>query len=595
MAATRATGKRRPITRAKPRPAAKKPTRRPTPVPTVGRLWFLDVPFQARVPGAHWDPVRKVHVHAGPVLPEHLQPFQSQPYSWRRWMEDDANGSPGAPPAQVAAMEPRPLQIDGARAILAAATSRPGGAPGRGFLLTDDTGNGKTLTAWLGVLAVAQHRRARSVLVLVDRPKAITIPHWRRTITAAGDGELRILICSPDDLPHLIARNGRPRWAFDILVADEAHLYRNADTARVQRFRKVSRFAADHADAPFIIFTTATPGNHPAEMTYLSPLLAQIHREPVTVWDDFGARLAAAGMPVTRGSYGKWVWNERAAENPAMQAAATRHVRGWLAKATPPFTLYRPAPWGPTPLDLMPVQLGADERAAYETAWAEFQHAINALAGNRAVRADPTRGAAQGRAAVMRFRQKASMIRAPYTVEWAAATVQGGKQAVISCEFVSTAAEPIADALEAAGTPVARIFGGDRSGRDMEAERLRFQTGKARAVVFTPTTSLSLHANEMLSAGGYASPAAREGVMHNVRYSGLAGRQILGRSHRDHQICPWWLGYAEGTAEETIAQIMVTRLKAAGDAAGADSAALAGIAAALGVSWLPVTALEKDQ
>ena len=197
------------------------------------------------------------------------------------------------------------------------------------------------------------------MLVLVDRPKAITIPHWRRTITAAGDGELRILICSPDDLPHLIARNGRPRWAFDILVADEAHLYRNADTARVQRFRKVSRFAADHADAPFIIFTTATPGNHPAEMTYLAPLLAQIHREPVTVWDDFGARLAAAGMPVTRGSYGKWVWNERAAENPAMQAAATRHVRGWLAKATPPFTLYRPAPWGPTPLDLMPVQLGA--------------------------------------------------------------------------------------------------------------------------------------------------------------------------------------------------------------------------------------------
>ena len=71
--------------------------------------------------------------------------------------------------------------------------------------------------------------------------------------------------------------------------------------------------------------------------------------------------------------------------------------------------------------------------------------------------------------------------------------------------------------------------------------------------------------------------------MHNVRYSGLAGRQILGRSHRDHQVCPWWLGYAEGTAEEKVVQIMVTRLKAAGDAAGADSAALAGIAAALGV------------
>ena len=38
---------------------------------------------------------------------------------------------------------------------------------------------------------------------------------------------------------------------------------------------------------------------------------------------------------------------------------------------------------------------------------------------------------------------------------------------------------------------------------------------------------------------------------------------------------------------------MVTRLKAAADAAGADSAALAGIATALGVSWLPLTALEN--
>ena len=334
---TRVLKKPRPGAQAKTAPAAKKrPGKSPIPVPTAGRLWFLDVPFQMRVPGAQWDPVRKVHVYGGDDLPAHLQPYQSQPYSWRRWMEDDANDSPGTPPTPVAPMEPRPMQIDGARVILNAATSRHSGAPGRGFLLTDDTGNGKTLTTWLAVLAVAKHRRARTVLVLVDRPKAITIPHWRRTITAAGDGGLRILICSPDDLPHLIARNGRPRWAFDILIADEAHLYRNADTARVQRFRKISRHSAEHPDAPFIIFTTATPGNHPSEMAYLAPLLAQLHSEPVTAWDHFGARLAAAGIPVTRGSYGKWVWDERAAENPSMQAAAIGHVRGWLAKATHP-------------------------------------------------------------------------------------------------------------------------------------------------------------------------------------------------------------------------------------------------------------------
>jgi hypothetical protein len=80
--------------------------------------------------------------------------------------------------------------------------------------------------------------------------------------------------------------------------------------------------------------------------------------------------------------------------------------------------------------------------------------------------------------------------------------------------------------------------------------------------------------------------------MHNVRYSGLAGRQILGRTHRDHQVSPWWVSYAEGTVEETIAQTMIERFKATSDTAGADSDALIRVAALLGVSWLPPDALD---
>ena len=62
--------------------------------------------------------------------------------------------------------------------------------------------------------------------------------------------------------------------------------------------------------------------------------------------------------------------------------------------------------------------------------------------------------------------------------------------------------------------------------------------------------------------------------MHNVRYSGLAGRQILGRTHRDHQVSPWWVSYAEGTVEERIARTMIERFKATADTAGADSVGL---------------------
>lgn len=574
---------------------ARTPKALPVPVDAaVGeRLWCLAVPFRVAAPGATWDASRKVHVYVGESLPEELQAFRSEQFSWQRWLEDDANGTPGpaAPPAT--AMEPRQLQIDGAAAILAGSNSTYDGHPARGMLITDDVGTGKTLTAWLGILAVAAQRKVGTVLVLVDRPKQITVPHWRRTIRGAGTADLRVLVCTPDELPHLLDA-GRSRWCFDLVVADEAHLYRNLDTARVRRFRTVTRFSTPHGKAPFVLYLTATPGNHPAEMTYLAPLLAQVHGEPPSRWADFGGRLLEAGLPLAK-SYGSWTWNDRARAEPAVQADATATMRSWLTGMEPPLALYRSAPWGPAPLELMPTDLSADERRAYGTAWAQFRRAIEALAADREVRAHPARAASVGRAAVLRLRQKASMIRAATTADWAVAVTRAGRQAVVSCEFVGAAADPISLAVESAGIPVARVYAGRAAGRDLEQERLRFQTGAAPVVVFTPTTSLSLQAGELLADGGHAISAPREAVMHNVRYSGLQGRQILGRSHRDHQVCPWWIAYAENTVEETIAQIMLGRFKSTADSAGADSAALVQIAAALGISWLPVAALRGSE
>ncbi len=583
--AARATRTRRPTARpsATKRPSAA--TTVPPHDPSAGRLWYLAVPFQQQVEGATWDPARKAHTHTAVVLPAHLLPYRSEPYTVLRRREDDANGTPGAPAPPVAPMTPRELQRDGARVIVDAAATSIDGVPVRGFLLTDDTGVGKTITAFLALTEIAAARRVTRVLILVDRPKQITIPHWRRTITAIGPGDLDILIASPDELPHLLD-GAKARWTWDLLVVDEAQLYRNADTARVKRFRTVSRFATPHAKAPFTLWMTATPGNHPAELTYLAPLLAQVHAEPATRWRDFGGRLLASGLPIRRGPYGAWTWDGPAADDTAVQQAATATVRNWLLDAPAPLTLHRAAPWGPAPLELMPITLGPDERIAYDIAWSAFRRALHALENDREIRGRAA--TTQGRAAILRFRQKASLLRVPATVAWVLRAVEAGRQVPVSCEFVGAAAEPIADAVEAAGTPVARIFGA--TARDGESERLRFQTGAAKVVVFTPTSSLSLQASEQL-AHGTGSAAPREALMHNVRYSGIAARQILGRSHRDGRICPWHLAFAENTAEEQIAALMVGRLRATADTAGADSAALAGIAEILGISWLPVSAI----
>lgn len=553
------------------------------------RLWFLDLPFGAAAHGARRDPARKAWVYSGGFLPEPLVPYRSQPFTYQRWLEDEANGRPGPGMSGVARMEPRDLQTEGAAAIVAAAR-----AGARGFLLTDETGTGKTGTAWLAVREICRARGAKNVLVLVDRPKEITIPHWRRTIAALGDGGLRVLISSPDNLDKLIARNGRPRFRFDVIVADEAHLYRNLATERVSRFRRVARYGADHDEAPFLLMTTATPGNHPVELTYLSALLAQVHAEPAEAWDAFPQRLITAGIPLERGAYGAWVWSEQLADDPQLQSEATGRIRSWLTDHRPPLTLYRAAPWGPAPLDLLPVDLAPSERAAYETVWAEFEQAVHALRAEKAVTAKKVQQ--QGRTAVLRFRQKASLVRVPSTVAWVKAQVASGFQVVVSCEFVSAAAEPITEALEAAGIEVARLFGSAADQvRGKEAERLRFQTGVAPVAVLTATSSLSLQAGEQLQDGSTATSTPRVGVMHNVRYSGLQGRQVLGRTHRDHQICPWWLGFAEDTVEARVAQIMIGRFKSAGDTAGADSTALHEIAELLGVGWLPPEVLATTE
>ncbi|MEO5833403.1 MAG: DEAD/DEAH box helicase family protein, partial [Nakamurella sp.] len=319
MPTSRASGAKRATRRPRRTPARHRVASAALPNdPADGRLWFLAVPFQQQVDGAGWDPVRRAHTHLAPQLPPHLLPYRSQPYTVLRWREDQENGAPGPPPTPVAPMTPRPLQFDGAQAIVTAAAVEVHGAYPRGFLLTDDTGVGKTITAFLALREIARHRGLHRLLILVDRPKEITIPHWRRTITALGDGGLDILIASPDELPHLM-KAGRPKWTWDLLAVDEAQLYRNADTARVKRFRAVSRFAAPHATAPFTLMMTATPAQHPAELTYLAPLLAQVHGEPTAAWTDFGPRLLAAGLPLRKGPYGKWMWAEHVATNPAGQ------------------------------------------------------------------------------------------------------------------------------------------------------------------------------------------------------------------------------------------------------------------------------------
>lgn len=416
------------------------------------------------------------------------------------------------------------------------------------------------------------------MLVVADRPAAITIGHWCRTISALGDGGLEWVVITWDRLEKVKA------YDWDVVIADEAHALRRTTTKRWKHWVKVSGHALPHDAAPFVVAATATPGHTPLELPYLAPAYAQVLGEPVRAWHDaagsaFPAALERHGVGIERGGRYGASWTD----DPGRRAADLKLVRGWLADERPPAMLHRPAPWGPVPISGMPVALDPAQRSAYESEWGEFCREMEIARRGR--------NTAKGRAALLRFRQKAGLIRVDATVAWIAQQVEAGRQVACSVEFVATAADPITDRLRDSGLAVATIYGRDRF--DVEAERLRFQTGEAKVCVFTTVASISLHAGETLADGRQASTDPRVGIFHQARFSGIAGRQVTGRTHRDHQVSPWHIAYAEDTVEEQVGRAMVQRIAAATDAVGGDTDSLAEVAGLLGVDWLPTAALTE--
>jgi hypothetical protein len=557
----------RSATPTKPRTTTARTRTRPAPdLPTAGpgeRVWVLAVPFRAPAPGAVWHAGLQAHVWVGAHLPPSLAPYDPPPYTVERFLEDELNGTP-RPLPDARAMVPREEQCTGAEAVVASAA-----AGHRVFLLGDDPGVGKTGTAVLAAREICELRGGERVLVVADRPAAITVPHWTRSIAGFGDGGLRWCVTTWDRL----AKVGKLR--FDVVVADEAHMVRHTTTQRWKHWKAVSGHARAK-DVPFVLAATATPAHTPLELPYLAPQFAQRHGEPLRAWADLPAKLAEHGFHVERGRYG-WAWTEDADQR---RADLTR-LQEWLAGGDPPATLHRCAPWGPVSVTGTPVALTLAERAAYESEWQEFRAEMRL--------ARTARQRARGRAALLRFRQKAGLIRAQATVDWVRAQVEAERQVAVSVEFVETAADPIREALLDSGVAVASIYGRDRF--DVEAERLRFQTGAAPVCVFTVTASISLHAGELLPGGTTASTAPRVGLFHQPRFSGIQARQVTGRTHRDGQVSPWRVAFAEGTVEEQVARVMVERLAVTGSTAGADTSSLQEIAELLDADWLPPAAL----
>ncbi len=266
----------------RPKRTVSAPARRAATAATAAssaRAHVLDVPFAMRAvasgAGARWEAENGAFVYRGAALPAALSPFVPALLSWEREIERTLNGDaerPAAPP--TGALVPRPHQLDAVRAIVAAAAA---GRPG--FLLADDVGLGKTISAWEAILRLPW---AKTVLIVC--PLAV-VAHWRRTVLAMGDGGRTVVLMNYERLGKLfevtaaqrakirtkkgLARAGSAA-TFDVVVWDESHRCKNPTAARSKLAAKLN------AAARFALWLSATAGQNPLELSYLAPLLASV-------------------------------------------------------------------------------------------------------------------------------------------------------------------------------------------------------------------------------------------------------------------------------------------------------------------------------
>ena len=272
----------------------------------------------ASASGARWDANHNVFLYRGARLPPALAPFRPAAFSWELGVERELNDDP-LPPATLPSGEItlRPHQVEGVRAIAAARAAKRAG-----FLLADDVGLGKTITAWEAVLRMPEAQR-----VLIVCPLSV-VAHWRRTVQAMGDGGKHIVILNYDRLGKLfevtpearkkirtkkgLARAGSAA-EFDVIVWDESHRRKNPASARSKLAVKLD------ARASFVLWLSATAGQNPLELSYLAALLARsceshdtssrrslsVTGSRATDLKDFEAWCARQGLGVTRGGFGK--------------------------------------------------------------------------------------------------------------------------------------------------------------------------------------------------------------------------------------------------------------------------------------------------
>lgn len=515
--------------------------------------YAIDVPFELRFAlsgfGATYNKEYKVCIINKPKLPDELIPYSSKPYSYESWVEKELNGKYRPEILNALGkkdkMTPHDYQLEGFNVINNAINKNA-----NGFLLADEVGLGKTITSILTM----RHKKFETILVVTT---VSAIAHWRNTLLNFNLQGKEIVLINYDRLQKLfdnpnfgklktkraknnkLARSGvAPE--FDLIIFDESHKLKNNTSMRSKLALKLVE------KDEFTLWLSATAGQNPLELSYLAPLLAKITKQSVKSMSDFEKWCQSMNLGVSRGNFGKWLWD-------GSQESLDK-IRNLLFNTNPKVALRRSpvdiAGYPEISRELMPIEFSFEDMQKYQLAWVDF---LQMMKNYQKVKKSKSAKDNKENALVaqLRFRQKCSILKVPYTVDHILDLLENKHQVAVSVAFKETINE--LQTLLAKNKVEVSIIDGSLSPTQKEAERMKFQKGETKVVLFTVEEAISLHQGEH-------NNIPRTMLIHDLRWSAIQMSQIEGRTHRNGQFSQiYWL-YSDNTIEIEIAKIVLRRV-----------------------------------
>lgn len=417
---------------------------------------------------------------------------------------------------------------------------------------------------------------------LLDEGDTLTV-----TLSEGGEkgvGESRVQSVEP-------VRQG-PEPTFNLSVETDENYFANGVLAHncsnpeSQRTRAIDKIVAGPAHQPaFKINMSATAGNDPSKVSYLHRGLFSndgIQPLPHISSDRFIEWCESHRLSVDSGSFGNALkWDPEKTGSNADKELDRLHEL--LFKADTPWAFRRMPDWPEQRRIPAPVELTWEEMEAYNADWKEFQKALSAIDRKmKSTTSGKTKSAlrAKGLAEQTRYRQKAGQVRAGGTAAFAAEMVAKGHQVAIAAEYLGTVSR-LQEELDHLKMPTAIFTGDNRDTR--EDERIAYQRGEKKVIIYTPTEGFDLHAGDD-RVGGNSVP--RVTVVAEPRWSPGKALQAEGRGHRNGTDAPVYYTFASGTVEEQVIHRCINGMRNIGKINGDDTKPFDGLKEALGVPFV---------